>query len=54
MNSFDNGNPKKSRITSIDILNSHDISLLLTASGTNFTFNIVGLGGHLSFLIFES
>ena len=36
MNYFDNGNPKQSRITSIDILNSHDISLLLTASGKSF------------------
>ncbi|XP_065066347.1 regulatory-associated protein of mTOR-like [Rhopilema esculentum] len=32
MNYFDNGNPKTSRITSLDILNAHDLSLLLTAS----------------------
>ena len=36
MNYFDNGNPKTSRITSIDILNAHDLSLLLTASGKVF------------------
>jgi len=32
---FNNGNPKTSRITSLDILNEHDLSLLLTASGRN-------------------
>ena len=37
MNYYDNGNPKASRITSIDILNSHDLSLLLTASGIFLT-----------------
>jgi len=32
LNHFNNGNPKTTRITSMDFLNSHDISLLLTAS----------------------
>ena len=33
LNHFNNCNPKTSRITSLDILNSHDLSLLLTGSG---------------------
>lgn len=32
VNHFNNGNPKTSRITSMDLLNSHDLSLLLTGS----------------------
>ena len=33
LNHFNNCNPKTSRITSLDILNSHDLSLLLAGSG---------------------
>ena len=33
LNHFNNGNLKASRISSMDILNSHDIPLLLTGSG---------------------
>lgn len=33
LNHFNNGNHKSSRISSMDILNSHDIPLLLTGSG---------------------
>ena len=39
LNHFNNGNPKTTRITSLDILNEHDLSLLLTGSGMiNFYF----------------
>ena len=33
MNYFHNQNPKNSRITSMDFLNSHDVTLVMTGSG---------------------
>ena len=40
LNHFNNGNPKTSRITSLDILNEHDLSLLLTGSGMLVDLNV--------------
>lgn len=42
LNHFENGNPKPTRITAMELLNSHDLSLLLTGSSKskfiNFSF----------------
>ena len=41
LNHFENGNPKPTRITAMELLNSHDLPLLLTGSSTyKIYFNI--------------
>ena len=36
LNHFENGNPKATRITAMELLNSHDLPLLLTGSSMYF------------------
>ena len=55
LNHFNNGNPKTSRITSLDILNEHDLSLLLTGSGMLVDLNVyVNYWHHLSEIVWDA
>lgn len=40
MNYIVNNNPKVSRITSMDFLNAHDLTLLLTGTGKNQNYSL--------------